>query len=126
MIPVAILSEHLGKVVQVYTVKDSFVGTLETKNFGLLLMLTPTDQYSLDRYGPTYVATDAVIAIRERKPHAEKNEKWEDDTCDSNKEGPFPDDPKSANAYFKGDEPKGYFRSGTGVNEPKEDEKDGE
>lgn len=100
MIPTAILYEYEGKVVNVYTIRSTFDGILEVKNSGLLVVLKPTDKYSVDRYGPVYIDTGSIVAIREIKPRAiDKDDCGEDDCCDESPKAKKradkqPDEPK--------------------------------
>ncbi len=91
MIPTSIIYEHENKYVDVYTVRGTHSGILETKNSGTLLILKAKDQWAADRYGHIYVDAFSVVAIREVKPRPEDKDEGEDDCCESDK-------PK---AYFK-------------------------
>lgn len=93
MIPTAIIYEHEGKVVDVYTIRGSFSGKLEVRNSGLLIVLKPNEIWNDGRYGSTYIDSTSVVAIREVKPRAKQDYDGDDDCYEK-------DSPK---AYFKRD-----------------------
>ena len=74
MIPIAIIYEHEGQTVDVFTIKGSFGGVLEVKNAGQVLVLKREGGSTHDLYGPYYVDSTSVIAIREVKPQFKKDD----------------------------------------------------
>lgn len=117
MIPTAILYEYEGKVVNVYTTRSTFDGVLEVKNSGLLVVLKPTDKYSIDRYGPVYIDTGSIVAIREIKPRAiDKDDCGEDDCCDESPKAMKKSEIKAKRDYLKTFQADAYFEGvDTGV-----------
>lgn len=94
MIPSAIIYEHAGKYVDVYTTRGTHSGILEISKNDVLctvIVLKARDQWNADRYGSIYVDATSVIAIREIKPRVFDKDEGEDDCCET-------DSPK---AYFK-------------------------
>jgi hypothetical protein len=63
-----IIQEFEGKNVEVTTIKRDFSGTLKYDVTEDTLIVTPTDPWTVKRYGPAIIVGKFVVAIREILP----------------------------------------------------------
>lgn len=73
-----VIQEFAGKIVEIFTAKNSFSGRLTYNVPKAIAVVDPVSDYTQRRFGPVTIDHDAIIAIREIKPRVD------DDNADEN------------------------------------------
>lgn len=84
MISTNALRKLLDKNIEVFTTRSSFKGicSIDCADNVYTLVLTPTDKWMIDRYGPVIIDVNSIIAVRLIKPHKDEDDDDRLDSCE--------------------------------------------